>query len=455
MDATTLNTITKWAGGELLRGDASVRVTNICTDSRALKAGDLFLALRGENFDGHAFVAKAVEQGAVGAIVESMPDGLPENFTVIKVTNALTALQEIAASYRHSLPLKAVVITGSNGKTSAKDFTAAVLAEKFRVIKTEGNLNNHIGLPLTILRAGSGDQVGVFEIGMNHPGEIEPLAKIAQPDTGIITNIGVAHIEFMGSRDAIALEKGMLAETVTADGHVVLDAEDEYTPSISKRTKARKILCGIGAGDIRASSIRVDAEGCKFDLNVNGETVPARIGIPGQHMVRNALFAVAAGIILGLTPSECAAGLEKVRLTKGRLEQKNIRGIQVFDDSYNANPDSVVAALRTLAQMPVGGRRIALLGAMGELGAESERGHRRVGEAAALERIDCVVGVGSGAAWISESARQHGVGEVFQVGSTSEAAGLLRKIAHPGDAVLVKGSRSARMEKILEEFAIL
>jgi hypothetical protein len=176
VDPTNLSTIAKWAGGELLRGEASLLVTRICTDSRALKAGDLFLALRGENFDGHAFAGQAAKLGAAGVIVDSVPEGLPENFPVIKVVDTLIALQQIAANYRRSLPLKAVVITGSNGKTSTKDFAAAVLEERFQVIKTEGNLNNHIGLPLTILRAGKSDEIGVFEIGMNHPGEIAPLA---------------------------------------------------------------------------------------------------------------------------------------------------------------------------------------------------------------------------------------------------------------------------------------
>ncbi len=233
MDPTELSKITTWAGGELLRGDGSARVTTICTDSRALRAGDLFLALRGGNFDGHKFVAEAAKLGAAGAVVDQMAAEmmlvLPENFAVIEVADTLAALQQIAAHYRRSLPLKAVVITGSNGKTSTKDFTAAVLKERFQVIKTEGNLNNHIGLPLTILRAGSSDQIGVFEIGMNHTGETEPLARIAQPDVGIITNVGVAHIEFLGSRDAIAQEKGMLAEAVPASGAVVLNADDEYT----------------------------------------------------------------------------------------------------------------------------------------------------------------------------------------------------------------------------------
>lgn len=453
MDPVNLSTITKWAGGELLRGDADARVTDIRTDSRALKTGDLFLALRGEHFDGHAFVAEAARRGAAGAIVKDAPDLLSENFAVIEVADTLAALQQIAANYRRSLPLKAVVITGSSGKTSTKDFTAAVLGERFQVIKTEGNLNNHIGLPLTILRACSGDQIGVFEIGMNHPGETDPLAKIARPDVGIITNIGVAHIGFMGSRDAIALEKGMLAENVPANGHVVLDVDDEYTPSISKRTKARAILCGIDAGEVRASGIEIDADGSRFNLHAGGETVHAWIAVSGRHMVRNALLAAAAGIIFGLTPAECAVGLGKVRLAGGRLEQKIFRGIHVIDDTYNANPDSMVAALHTLAQMPASGRRIAVLGGMGELGAESERGHRRVGEAAGGERIDCVVSVGAEAAPISEGARQHGIDKIFQVASTDEAAELLRSLAHPGDVVLVKGSRSARMEKIVEGLA--
>ena len=453
MDPTNLSTIAKWAGGELLHGDPALLVTHICTDSRAVKAGDLFLALRGENFDGHEFVKTAVKLGAAGVIVEKMAEGLPENFAVIEVKDTLVALQQIAAGYRKSLPLKAVVITGSNGKTSTKDFAAAVLGERFQVLKTEGNFNNHIGLPLTILRARASDDIGVFEIGMNHPGEIAPLAKIARPDVGIITNVGVAHIEFMGSRDAIAQEKGMLAEALPQGGTLVMDANDAYTASISERTKARTMLCGIDEGEVRATGIRFDGMGSHFQLCAGGETVQAQIAVPGEHMVRNALLAIAAGIIFGITPAECAAGLANVHLTKGRLEQKNIRGILVIDDTYNANPDSMVAALRTLAQMPAGGRRIAVLGRMGELGVESERGHRRVGEVAGALRIDCLITVGDEARFISGSAQQNGAVEVIHVSSTDEATVALRNLARAGDTVLVKGSRSAKMEKIVEGLA--
>lgn len=452
MEPLALGTLADWADGKLLRGDPARTVSAICTDSRALKAGDLFLALRGEKFDAHEFLAQAAKLGATGAVVEKMPPDLPESFCVIRVADTLAALQKIAAAYRRSLPLEVVAITGSNGKTSTKDFTAAVLGERFRVVKTQGNFNNHIGLPLTILRADRRDEIGVFEIGMNHPGEIAPLAEIAWPDVAIITNIGTAHIEFMGTQEAIAQEKGMLAEAVSEGGTVILPAEDPYADALAKRTRAQVIFAGIERGKIRAADISTDENGSRFTLeNAAGETAQARLAVPGHHMIRNALLAVATGTVFGLSLEECAAGLAKVQLTSGRLEQKSIRGIRVLDDSYNANPDSMIAALRTLAAMP--GRHIAVLGQMGELGAESDRGHRSVGEAVAREKIACVITVGPVAKRIAESAREHGAAQIFTADTTAEAAALLREIAREGDTVLVKGSRSARMETVLEAFA--
>ncbi len=451
MDAVTLHTIARWADGELSGGDPSRTVTNICTDSRRLRAGDLFLALRGENFDAHDFIARAAELGAAGAVVENAQEILPKNFSLIRVQDTLAALQKIASAYRNSLPLKVVAITGSNGKTSTKDFTAAVLGERFRVVKTEGNFNNHIGLPLTMLAAKASDEIGVFEIGMNHPGEIAPLAKLARPDVGVITNIGVAHIEFMGTRDAIAQEKGMLAEVLTADGTLILSAEDGYCSVIAARTKARAVLTGIEGGEVTASDIHSEADGSHFTLKAQGKTAAARLAVPGHHMIRNALLAVAVGLIFGMSLDDCAAGLAKVQLTKGRLEQKLIRGIRVLDDSYNANPDSMLAALRTLASMP--GRHIAVLGQMNELGAESTRSHHEVGEAVAREKIDFLITVGDVAAMIADAAGKQKVKHVAKVATTSEAADLLRTLARAGDTVLIKGSRSARMETIVEEFA--
>jgi len=450
MDATTFEKIAQWSAGRLAAGDPQGTVTSVCTDSRSLKAGDLFVALRGDKFDGHTFVAEASKRGAAGVIVEEFPAELPPGFGVILVKNTLEALQHLGAEYRRSLDIQVIGLTGSNGKTSTKDLTASVLGENFQVTKTDGNFNNHIGVPLTLLRARGSDQIGVFEMGMNHAGEIAPLAAMAAPEVGIITNIGMAHIEFLGSREAIAQEKGMLAEALPPSGTLILSAEDEFSPAIAARTKADVVLAGINMGEIFASDLRPSASGTKFTINAEGRTAAAELSVPGEHMVRNAMLAVAAGRAFGLSLEECAAGLAKLRLTKGRLEQKMIRGIQVIDDTYNANPDSVAAALRTLASMPAVGRRIAVLGRMGELGTEAERGHRLVGEVAAQTHVDSVIGVGEEAQWITEAAWRGGVEKVVRVESTEEATKVLRDLAKAGDLVLIKGSRSARMERIVE-----
>lgn len=439
-------------GGNLLQGPAGTPVTNVCTDSRTLAAGDLFIALRGENFDGNAFVAEARKRGAAGAIVEKAPGGLPKEFAVIEVEDALAALQKLAGRYRATLGMKVLAITGSNGKTSTKDIAAAVLGERYRVIKTDGNLNNHIGLPLMLLRAGSAHEIGVFEIGMNHPGEIEPLVKLATPIAGIITNIGMAHIEFMGSREAIALEKGKLAEGLPAAGLLVLNAGDPFSAGLAARTKAKTVLAGVNLGDIRGRDLRALPEGTRFILENGTGSTEAFLPVPGSHMVENALLAIAAARFFGVSLEGAAVGLKKATLTKGRLQMKRIRGMQFLDDTYNANPDSVAAALRTLAALPAE-RHIAVLGRMNELGAEFERGHWYVGEAAARKGMDFVLAVGEGAGLISDSARAHGVEKVMHAESVEEAAGILRGIAKEGDAVLVKGSRSLKMERIVEAMA--
>ncbi len=257
----------------------------------------------------------------------------------------------------------------------------------------------------------------------------------------------------MGSREAIAKEKGMLAEAVGADGHLVLNADDEFSKTIAARTKARVVLAGIGCGEVRVTEVRPQLEGSHFTLQAGGESVEGWLSVPGLHMIQNATLAVAVGRIFGLTLAECALGLQKVRLAKGRLEVKTIGGIRFLDDTYNANPDSMLAAIRTLVTTPGKGRRIAVLGQMNELGIETARAHRQVGEAAAREGANCLITVGETAALIGEAARANGVEETSNAATTDEAVALLRKIAEPGDVVLVKGSRGARMETIIEAFA--
>ena len=453
MEPLTLTQIATFAGGSLSSGSGDASVSRVSTDSRTLQAGDLFVPLRGENFDGHKFVEQAVERGAVGAMVEAGWKGnTPPGFGLIRVADSLAGYQTLAANYRASLRLKVIAITGSNGKTSTKDFVAATLAKKFRVTKTEGNFNNHVGLPQTMLAANRDDQIAVWEIGMNHPGEIAALAKLAAPDAAIITNVGVAHIEFMGSREAIATEKGALAEAVGPNGTVILNADDPFSEGIAKRTRAKVVLAGIENGMVRATDITQHSTGSEFTILEGAHRCRAQLPVPGIHMVQNAMLAVAAGRLFGLSLEECAVGLASTPLTKARLQIKEIGGIDFIDDSYNANPDSMKAALRTLVELDTEGRRIAVLGEMGELGAESEAGHREVGEAAAALHVDELIAVGANGATIARAAEKAGLKNSAAVESAGEAAARLGKSAAPGDLILIKGSRSARMERVLEEF---
>jgi UDP-N-acetylmuramoyl-tripeptide--D-alanyl-D-alanine ligase len=455
MNRLSIFQIAKFAEGSLSSGDRTVAIDKIGTDSRTLKRGELFVALRGENFDGHNFVESAAKAGAAGAIVEPNWNGnVPENFALIKTKDTLVAYQKLAGNYRKSLSLKVVAITGSNGKTSTKDFAAAVLARRLRVTKTEGNFNNHVGLPRTILEATAQDEVAVWEIGMNHPGEVAALSKLAAPDIAIITNIGIAHIEFMGSREAIAAEKGALAEAVGAQGTVILNADDSLTKSMATRTRAKVILAGTTDGTIRAGEISQSGSGTDFTILEGAHRCRAQLPVPGLHMVQNALLAVAAGRVFGLSLEECADGLASAPLTKARLQIKEIRGVQFIDDSYNANPDSMKAALRTLMELDTDGKRIAVLGEMGELGSESEPGHREVGETAATFGVDQLIAIGDMAKVIAQAARAAGLRKTSAVRSTNEAAQLLGEIAKPGDLVLVKGSRATRTERVIESFGL-
>ncbi|PZR73227.1 MAG: UDP-N-acetylmuramoyl-tripeptide--D-alanyl-D-alanine ligase [Chthoniobacterales bacterium] len=454
MTPLSLRQIAEFAGGSLSAGDANATASRISTDSRTLQPGDLFVPLRGENFDGHKFVEQAVERGAIGAMVEVTWKGAtPKNFALIRVPDTLTGYQTLAAKYRRSLPLKVIAITGSNGKTSTKDFVAATLSNKFRVNKTEGNFNNHVGLPQTMLSANPDDEIAVWEIGMNHPGEIAALAKLAAPDAAIITNVGLAHIEFMGSREAIAKEKGALAEALGPEGTLILNADDPHSEGIASRTQAKIIRAGIENGSVRATEVRQSATGSEFTIMEGAHRCRAQLPVPGLHMVQNALLAVAAGRAFGLSLEECAAGLASTPLTKARLQIKEINGIQFIDDSYNANPDSMKAALRTLIELDADGRRIAVLGEMGELGDESERGHREVGEAAAELGVDELIAVGVTGAAIARAAKKAGLENSVAVDAPEEAAELLAHGVAAGDLILVKGSRSARMERVLEAFS--
>lgn len=452
MDPISLKTLADWSRGSLTGNPDDILISRISKDSRTLEPGDIYLALGGENFDGNTFLPDAIRRGAAAAITsEQRSQEIPSDFPLIQVRDAQAALHAMATAWRNELDLRAIGVTGSSGKTSTKEFTAAVLATRFQVTKTLGNLNNHIGLPLTILTASLADQTAVWEMGMNHPGEIAPLAALARPDIAIVTNVGVAHIEFFPNRDGIASEKAEILRALGPDGIAIIPDTDDYADFLASQSRARVIRVGIGSGDVQADEIRLDATGSHFRLHAQGSNCQAHLSVTGEHMIRNALLAVAAGMESGLSLEECAEGLSAARLTGGRLQSRMVRGVHLIDDTYNANPDSVEAALKALAALPTSGRHIAILGKMGELGSYAETGYRRVATAAA-KHADILITVGEETGLLASQARTSGCRDVQETRDALEAARLLREVSQEGDVVLIKGSRSARMEQVIGGF---
>ena len=434
-------------GADVAAGDpAAIVCAGVSTDTRKLNAGCAFFALRGENFDGDAFAADALAADAALVVVQRWSGDCPAGAAVILVPDTLAALQRLAYWWRRQLDIPVVCITGSNGKTSTKDLTTAVLSRRFRVSSTKGNLNNHIGLPLTVLATTLEDQAAVWEIGMNHAGELAPLCKIAQPKYGIITNIGTAHIEHLGSRDAIAEEKGTLARALPEDGVLFISASCDYHDFLRERTKAAMISVGDGRGIVRAENLRLEPDRSHFTLVIEGDGhAEVCLPVPGRHMVINALLAAAVGWKLGMPPCEIASGLSEVKISGGRLARRVVDGVTVIDDTYNANPESMAAAIETLADapMPNGARRFVVLGRMGELGIHGPAAHHQIGKLAASHDL-VVIAAGEGAEGIAEGA---GGAKYFPV--LADAAKWLAAEVKPGDAVLFKGSRSATIERVM------
>lgn len=432
---------------KVVAGSGSVEANGVFTDTRKPITGGLFVAIRGENFNGDQFAASALNAGASIALVQKWEGGeFGSNQAVIEVQDTLLALQRLAYAWRSQLDIPIVCITGSNGKTSTKDFTTSVLSQKFSVNATKGNLNNHIGLPLSVLATTQDHTAAVFEIGMNHSGELAPLCEIARPQYGIITNIGTAHIEFLGSREAIAEEKCTLARYLPETGILFTPAGCDFNEFFRSRTSAKLIHVGNGRGFVRAENPRPQADGTWIDLVIQGEE-PFEVFIPvlGKHMITNALLAAALGWKLGLSPAQIAQGLTSVNLTSGRMRLIQCDGITILDDTYNANPESMEAALDTLSDMKVaeGGQRIAVLGRMGELGTFATEAHIRIGKLAKSKGLR-LIAVGDGAEKIAIG------GESMHLPDCHSAAEWLVSNTNSGDIVLFKGSRSATIEKVLQ-----
>lgn len=457
----TLQHIATLAGAELAtpaRGGG--RLSAVSTDSRRLEGGELFIALSGDHHDAHRFLPHAVAAGAAALLVEprAREQALATGAAVLVAADTLTALQSLARGLRREIDPLVVAVTGSNGKTSTKEFLRAVLGARHRVAATPGNFNNHVGLPLTLLGLEHGHEVMVCELGMNHPGEIAPLAAIAEPDIGVITNIGVAHIEFMGSREAIAQEKGELVAALGPDGLAVLNANDPFTDGIAARCRGRVLRAGLDAGDVRALDLRSTPAGTSFTLAAGGRTATAAIPVAGRHMVANAVLAAAVGWSQGMALEEIAAALAATAPAGGRLQPREAGGVRFLDDSYNANPDSMRAGILTLIEPGRGpanggapGRRLAVLGHMAELGPAGDDIHRELGRWIAAQAVDALCAVGPAARPLADGAREARAGDwVEWVEDHEAAADFLRRRARPDDLVLLKGSRAARMEAVLD-----
>ncbi|WP_018132741.1 UDP-N-acetylmuramoyl-tripeptide--D-alanyl-D-alanine ligase [Effusibacillus pohliae] len=443
--------------GKLLQGPLSIEIHGVSTDSRAELSGRLFVPLIGERFDGHDFLPQAVARGAVAALWQEnrpLPQGLDSRVAVIGVADTLLALQKLAKSYRRTLPAKIIGVTGSNGKTSTKDLIASVLSERFKVQKTQGNLNNHIGLPLMVLSLQQDTDVAVLEMGMSGMGEIALLADIAAPHIGVITNIGEAHIEYLGSRERIAQAKFELIEALAADGLALLFGDEPLLRRLSGKIPCRVQWFGFAeANDIRAVDVRsLGLEGTSFRLA--GDPFEYRIPIPGAHQVGNALAAVAIGRELGMNREEIAAGLAKATLSAMRMEVKaRPAGGYVVNDAYNASPTSMKAALRLLAETPDADFKAAVVGDMLELGDLAAQMHYEVGQLAGQLGIDLLVAVGQHAAAVAAGAKAGGMREtqIFVADSKQQAVDhVCARVAEKRQPViLVKASRGMKLEEVV------
>ncbi|MGO9086699.1 MAG: UDP-N-acetylmuramoyl-tripeptide--D-alanyl-D-alanine ligase [Candidatus Sulfotelmatobacter sp.] len=420
-------------------------------DSRTIGKSELFFAVKGERLDGHDYVAAALERGAAAAVVrKDQLERYPANARLLAVDDTLIALQTLATAVRKLWGKPLIGVTGSTGKTTTKEAIAHVLGTKLRVLKSEGNFNNHFGLPLMLLKLEPEDDVAVIEMGMSHAGEIRALAKIAQPEIGVVTNVAPVHLEFFESLAGIARAKYELIESLPSSGTAVLNADDEYVAQFGRDFKGRVVTYGRAAtADVRAENVESQgAEGSTFDVVTAGGRQPARLPLVGEHNILNALAVVAVGLARGMTLAESAAALATLAPADKRGQVLKLGNITVINDCYNSNPKALHAMVDALAAMHAG-RRIVVAGEMLELGRAGEEMHRAAGSHMAGQKMDVLVGVRGLAQAMVESARQAGMRAEF-VATPEEAGEWLARETRAGDVVLLKASRGVKLEKALE-----
>ena len=446
--------VAEGCGGELLGGSPSGTIARVCTDSRQAQPGDLFIALAGDKFDGHDYLSEAAQKGAVAVVVQRTKV-LSQKLScaVIAVENPRQALGKLAARYRRDFHLPVIAVGGSNGKTTTKELLASVLRQRFETLWSEASFNNEIGVPLTLLKLNLWHEAAVLEVGTNHPGELAPLVRMIEPQFGVITNLGREHLEFFGDLKGVAQEEGWLAELLPAHGKLIAHGDSPELETILRRTRAKVARVGFGAdNDWQATDVKLDETGATFqvetaDTEFCGEY---RVNLLGRHQVVNCLLAAAAGVELGLMRKEIQRGLAECQSPKMRMQVWMVNGVRVLDDAYNANADSVLAALETLKEFPCQGRRVAVLGEMAELGPHSGEAHAEVGRRAAETRVDQLFAVGKMAGVMGAAARAAGLMHVTELGEVETGATAVKHFVRSGDVVLIKASRASRLERVGE-----
>jgi UDP-N-acetylmuramoyl-tripeptide--D-alanyl-D-alanine ligase len=470
MSLFTIEEVLEVTSARLLLGDSAGlhrKIRRLCSDSREVGSGDLFVAFKGEHFDGHDFVEQAIRKGAIGALLESgskaasllkMRRESPAPF-VIGVSDALLAYQQLATYHRNRFQIPVVAVTGSNGKTTTKEMVARVLDERWKVLVTEGNLNNRIGVPRTLLQLNARHGAAVIEMGVDHKGQTTRLADIARPTIGLITNIGPDHLEFFGTMEASAEAKGELLDRLGPEDTAVLNADDPYFGYLASRARCRIVSFGLSpTALVRATEAQSDAKGMTFRLRLPDRVRSTPVTLPahGFHNLSNALAAAAVGYICELTGAKIAQGLLHFRPATMRSQVERVGSMTVINDCYNANPASMNAAIDLLAELGAGAHTLAVLGDMLELGPQASAFHREIGAHVAAGGIASLVTCGTLGRAIAEGARAAGMADdrIEECVDAQRAIPHVLSMAHPGDVVLVKGSRGMRMEHVVEALRV-
>ncbi len=455
MKPMTLETIKNTVGGTILGADKTdkntIFVYGVSSDSRKIEQGDLFVPIKGERVDGHDFILTAFEKGAVCSFSEKEMTP-PEGKYVILVEDVQKALLELAEYYLTFFDIPIVGITGSVGKTTTKDMIASVLMQKYHTLKTEGNYNTNIGLPLMVFRIDKEHEVAVLEMGMNSFGEIHNLSKVTKPDIAVITNIGVAHIEMLGSREGILKAKSEIFDYMTPEGVAILNGDNDMLQTLNGKISQNIVWYGIeNKNGIYADGIRIEGlENTRCILHTPKGELELLIPVPGMHMVQNALAAASVGLQMGLSLEEIKKGIETFTMTKMRMGIEHTkRGITIINDVYNANPVSMKASLDVLAS--AAGRKVCILGDMGELGLHGEQMHQEVGEYAAEKGIDIIISIGELSKSLHQGAIRLGAKNVYHYDTQEDFWSEGLSMLSSGDVVLVKGSRSRGLEKTVEK----